>query len=72
MVEDTFDWYAQDTVGNVWYLGEFTTAYEYNELGVLIGTNNEGSWEAGVTARSRVGEWKPTRKSATDIIKNTR
>ena len=21
-VEDTFDWYAQDADGNVWYLGE--------------------------------------------------
>ena len=28
LVEDTFDWYAQDVDGNVWYLGEDTTAYE--------------------------------------------
>ncbi len=48
LVEDTFDWYAQDTVGNVWYLGEFTTAFEYDTFGNLIGTNHDGSWEAGV------------------------
>ena len=26
LVEDTFDWYAQDRSGNVWYLGEATRA----------------------------------------------
>jgi Ca2+-binding RTX toxin-like protein len=46
--EDTRDWYAQDTDGNVWYLGESTTAYEYDDKGNFIGTNNEGAWEAGV------------------------
>ncbi|ELR96509.1 hypothetical protein [Gloeocapsa sp. PCC 73106] len=48
LVEDTFDWYAQDTEGNVWYLGEIATNYEYDEEGNFIGTNNDGSWEAGV------------------------
>lgn len=48
LVEDTLDWYAQDTVGNVWYLGELATNYEYNDEGNFIGTNTEGSWEAGV------------------------
>lgn len=43
VVEDTFDWYAQDLDGNVWYFGEATTAYE---KGKPAGT--EGSWEAGV------------------------
>lgn len=43
LVEDTFDWYAQDTLGNVWYLGEDSKQLEN---GVVIGT--EGSWEAGV------------------------
>lgn len=45
--EDTEDWFAQDADGNVWYFGEFTTAFEYDEQGNLIGTSNEGSWEAG-------------------------
>ena len=26
IVEDTHDWYAQDTAGTVWYLGEATTS----------------------------------------------
>jgi hypothetical protein len=41
--EKTFDWYAQDTRGNVWYLGEDT---EELENGKVVST--EGSWEAGV------------------------
>src|SRR5262245_39682889 len=44
LVEDTFDWYAQDKQGNVWYFGEDTK--ELDEDGNVIST--EGSWEAGV------------------------
>ena len=43
LVEDTFDWYAQDEDGNVWYLGEDSKEYEN---GVVVST--AGSWEAGV------------------------
>jgi hypothetical protein len=42
VAEDTFDWYAQDTQGNVWYLGEDTKEYADGEV------STEGSWEAGV------------------------
>jgi hypothetical protein len=42
-VEDTFDWYAQDKSGNVWYLGEDTKEYENGKL-----VSTEGSWEHGV------------------------
>lgn len=42
LIEDTFDWYAGDSQGNVWYLGEDTKTYED---GVLVST--AGSWEAG-------------------------
>ena len=42
--EDTFDWYAQDEDGNVWYFGEDTK--ELDESGNVIST--EGSWQAGV------------------------
>lgn len=42
LVEDTYDWYAQDGDGNVWYLGEDTKEYED---GVVVST--EGSWEWG-------------------------
>ena len=41
--EDTFDWYAQDPDGNVWYLGEDTQEFENGEP-----VSDEGSWEAGV------------------------
>jgi hypothetical protein len=41
--EDTFDWFAQDDKGNVWYLGEDTTAYDPDGS-----TSTEGSWTAGV------------------------
>jgi hypothetical protein len=43
VVEDTFDWFAQDTAGNVWYFGEDTT--EYDDRGR---PDDSGSWEAGV------------------------
>lgn len=44
LIEDTFDWFAQDVDGNVWYFGEDTK--ELDENGNVIST--EGSWEAGV------------------------
>src|SRR5262245_46844530 len=43
LAEDTFDWYAQDDAGNVWYFGEDTR--ELDENGNVVTT--EGSWEAG-------------------------
>ncbi|GAB3351851.1 hypothetical protein [Lysobacter tyrosinilyticus] len=47
LLEDTIDWYAQDDDGNVWYVGEDTTAYGYDEEGNLLDTSKEGSWETG-------------------------
>lgn len=43
IAEDTWDWYAQDTAGNVWYLGEDTCEYEGDEC-----VDTGGSWEWGV------------------------
>jgi hypothetical protein len=43
IVEDTFDWYAQDGDGTVWYLGEETAEFEDGEV-----ATREGSFEAGV------------------------
>jgi hypothetical protein len=43
LVESTRDWYAQDSAGNVWYMGEATTEYENGKP-----KTTEGSWEAGV------------------------
>jgi len=44
LAEDTYDWYAQDKAGNVWYFGEDTKELDAN--GNVIST--EGTWEAGV------------------------
>ena len=41
--EDTFDYYAQDRAGNVWYFGEATTEYAGGAA-----VSNEGAWVAGV------------------------
>jgi hypothetical protein len=43
LLEKTFDFYAQDKQGNVWYLGEDTTEYLANGK-----TDTSGSWMAGV------------------------
>jgi len=43
LVEDTYDWFAQDGDGNVWYLGETVKNYENGRF-----ADSEGSWEAGV------------------------
>ena len=56
VVELTFDWHAQDSEGNVWYLGETSCEWEPgdyqegDELEVDCGENGDpaGSWEAGV------------------------
>jgi hypothetical protein len=47
IIEDTLDWYAQDTDGNVWYLGEDTAEFEEGSL-----TTRDGSFEAGVDGAS--------------------
>src|SRR5215212_10251193 len=43
LVEQTYDWYAQDKEGNVWYFGEDVTEYKNGKV-----TGHEGSWEPGV------------------------
>jgi hypothetical protein len=43
LAEDTYDWYAQDRGGNVWYFGESTVAHNADGT-----SSREGSWEAGV------------------------
>jgi Ca2+-binding RTX toxin-like protein len=45
LVEDTFDWYAQDADGNVWYFGELSRSYE---PGNPVPVDTHGSWQAGV------------------------
>ena len=41
--ERTFDWYAQDKRGNVWYMGEDSSNYEHGRW-----VKDEGSWTAGI------------------------
>jgi hypothetical protein len=43
VLEDTYDWYAQDSDGNLWYFGEDTKEYESGKL-----KTTEGSWAYGV------------------------
>ncbi len=43
VIEDTYDWYAQDKQGNVWYFGENVKNYEGGKL-----KDTAGSWEAGI------------------------
>jgi hypothetical protein len=43
LIEKTYDWFAQDKEGNVWYFGEDTKEYENGKV-----VSTKGSWEAGV------------------------
>lgn len=42
LVEKTFDWYAQDKQGNVWYFGEDTKEFEHGKV-----VSTAGSFEVG-------------------------
>jgi hypothetical protein len=48
LIEQTFDYYAQDKDGNVWYMGEDVTNYHYDKNGNLTGTDSASAWRAGV------------------------
>jgi hypothetical protein len=61
LTEDTYDWFAQDDDGNVWYLGEATTAYAADGS-----TSTEGSWEAGVGGAT-AGIVMPARPTVGDL-----
>ncbi len=47
LIEDTHDWYAQDDLGNVWYMGEEVDDYEYDDDGNVLAVTHGGAWEAG-------------------------
>jgi hypothetical protein len=60
LTEQTYDWYAQDKKGNVWYFGEDSKEYENGKV-----KSTGGSWEAGkdgakpgiiMPARPKVGK----------------
>ncbi len=53
LIEETFDWYAQDSVGNVWYLGEQTRSLKNGRV-----VSTEGSWEHGANgAKAGIVMW---------------
>ena len=53
LIEKTFDWYAQDRDGNVWYFGEDTREFEDGRV-----VSREGSFEAGKDgARAGILMW---------------
>jgi hypothetical protein len=43
LIEETYDWYAQDQEGNVWYFGEDSKEYKNGKV-----VSTKGSWEGGV------------------------
>jgi len=43
MIELTYDYFAQDQSGNVWYMGEYATQYRNGQV-----RGHNGSWQAGV------------------------
>jgi len=47
LLENTTDWYGEDNSGNVWYFGEDTVEYTYDDAGNRTSASTEGSWEAG-------------------------
>jgi hypothetical protein len=63
LVEDTFDWFAQDADGNVWYFGEDTKELDH---GTVVST--EGSWQAGVN-RANAGIFMPAHPAVGDFFK---
>ena len=63
LVEDTFDWFAQDANGNVWYFGEDTRELDH---GTVIST--EGSWQAGVN-KANAGIFMPAHPQVGDFFK---
>ena len=43
MVERTFDYFATDSDGNVWYFGEDVTNFRYDDAGLLTGTDTDSA-----------------------------
>jgi hypothetical protein len=63
LVENTFDWFAQDTDGNVWYFGEDTKELDHGQV-----VSTEGSWEAGVN-KAKAGIFMPAVPQVGQVFK---
>lgn len=68
IIENTKDYLAQDRQGNVWYFGEEVINYSYDANGKLLGTNNTGSWTAGVDG-AEPGIWMEANPKVGDVYK---
>jgi hypothetical protein len=66
LVEKTEDYYAQDTSGSVYYIGEKVDDFEG---GKLIG--HEGQWRAGQNG-ARAGEFMPAAPKVGDVFEQER
>ena len=71
VIEDTDDWYAQDTDGNVWYCGEIAQNFETfdgdePEEPELV--DIEGSWKTGRDG-SKAGVLIPAEPEVGDVIR---
>ena len=68
--EDTYDWYAQDKQGTVWYFGEDTKEFKAGGR-----VSHEGSWEAGVKGAQpgiiMPGDPKPGQPYRQEYSRNT-
>jgi hypothetical protein len=62
-IEKTFDWYAQDKDGNVWYLGEDTREPQNGRF-----VPSKGAWEAGVDG-AQAGIIMPAHPDAGDTYR---
>jgi hypothetical protein len=48
MIERSFDYFAADQDGNIWYFGEDVTNFRYDDAGKFLGTDAKSAWRAGV------------------------
>jgi hypothetical protein len=65
LAEDTFDWYAQDRDGNVWYFGEATKEFTDGP------PDAKGSLKLASVGRSPASPCQSTPKLATNTVRST-
>jgi hypothetical protein len=63
LIEDTFDWFAQDKDGTLWYLGEDTTEFKNGKP-----VSKKGSWEAGRNG-AQAGVFLPGKPEAGQVYR---
>ena len=65
-IERTFDWYAQDKKGNVWYMGELSLESSHGRF-----VKASDSWESERRAPSPESSCPPTHGEATRTGRST-